>query len=73
MNNKPFSYWARHGTSFSCESCDFSKPVKVIAYDNLKKPEFYSRDLSEMIAYHVMNILPELNGFRGYDCIQFEF
>lgn len=35
--------------------------------------DFFARDVAQMIAYHAMNIWPELNGFQGYDCIKFEF
>lgn len=30
------------------------------------------RDAAEMAGYHAVNIRPELNGFQGYDCLEFK-
>lgn len=76
MNDKPFSYHSTWGTSFECERCDFRSPVIVHAVQKPKidaELNFFARDVSEMVAYHAMNIHPELNYFQGYDCISFEF
>ena len=69
MNEKPFSYICRFGTQFTCPRCDFDAPVKVITPPKNIKQRM--SDVAEMIGYHAVNIRPELNGFRGYDCIEF--
>jgi len=75
MNSKPFSYQSNWGTCFSCATCDFSTPIKVsrVPLTVGIEIQWFSRDLAEMIGYHATNILPELNGFQGYDTIKFDF
>lgn len=75
MNNKVFSYISYWGTEFFSDSCDFKSflEVKNVPSGGLDLYSRYSRDLAEMIGYHATNILPELNGFQGYDTIRFKF
>lgn len=71
MNTLQFTYTSANGTIFFCETCDFSTPVKVKMMDEDMARWMYTRDVAEMIGYHATNIWPELNGFQGYDCINF--
>lgn len=70
MNKKTFSYRSNWSCLFECECCDFSEPIVVrFMTDQLA----FARDLAEMIGYHATNIRPNLNGFQGYDTLNFEF
>jgi len=69
MNDKPFSYTSHYGTEFVCDRCDFKTPLIVKNQPSGGKQRM--SDVAEMIGYHATNIYPELNGFQGYDCIQF--
>jgi hypothetical protein len=79
MNDRPFSHISRHGIEFRCKRCDFREPIEV-EIGTEYRPEYHEVylnrvmvDVSEMIAYHVQNIWKNLNGFSGYDCIEFKF
>lgn len=71
MNNKSFEYISHHGSTFNCETCDFSDPIIVDA-EHVHTIEDLMADVAEMIGWHAINIRPHLNGFAGYDCIEFE-
>lgn len=77
LNDKPFSYVSSFGSEFSCPRCDFSEPISVTETPVSLSGEAFKRilakEVAEMIGYHATNILPELNGFQGYDCLKFEF
>ena len=70
LNETPFSHNCRYGTVFSATRCDFRDGVIVT---DIPKKELLAMDMAEMIGYHACAILPELNGFQGYDCISFDF
>jgi hypothetical protein len=73
-NEKPFKYISRNGTSFSARRCDFVGGVSVTAKQfsgDVFPEKRMVQDVAEMIGYHAANIRPELNGFAGYDCIDF--
>jgi hypothetical protein len=78
MNDMPFEHVSINGTKFTCARCDFGAPIKVKTEFSLMEMadvEVLQRimvDISEMIGYHSGNIWKELNGFQGYDCIQYE-
>ena len=59
---------------FRCSRCDFRDKIYVEHEGSLEKGtiEKIMVDISEMIGYHAGNILPELNGFSGYDTVNFE-
>lgn len=79
MNDMPFEHNSRNGTTFTCTRCDFREPVKVkleVSLMEVADVDVLARisvDISEMIGYHSKNIWKELNGFSGYDCINYEF
>lgn len=73
MNNKPFKYFAHCGTFFECEKRDLSAPIYYEQYSSSPDAiSFLMRDAAEMSGYHAVNIRPELNGFQGYDCLEFK-
>jgi len=78
MNEKPMEYTSHHGTRFTCARCDFAAPVYVrndTASDeaHTQPSTKWFSDVAEFIGYHATNIHPKLNGFRGYDCIDWRW
>lgn len=67
INHKSFSHYCRYGTKFTASRCDFRDGVEVS--DVPETQTQFACDVAEMIGYHAVNIRPELNGFQGYDCI----
>ena len=73
MNDKFFQYCSSCGTIFTCDRCDFSTPIKVeSAASSTMSIEFLVKDVAEMIGWHATTYLSELNGFQGYNNLQFE-
>jgi hypothetical protein len=72
LNHQPFVHICRFGTVFVAKRCDFQGGVKVTTPDANPSLAAYSSDLAEMIGYHATNVHPRLNGFQGYDCIDFD-
>ncbi len=70
-NYSPYSHNSRFGTQFKSERCDLACVVKVIKPSGISDIQFMS-DVSEFIGYHSCVIREDLNGFRGYDCIDYE-
>jgi hypothetical protein len=68
---KPLSHSCRN---FHFQSCiDLSSGVKIIPYgsrDTIPLNAF-SQDLASFIAWWTMNVLKDLNGFSGIDCINY--
>jgi hypothetical protein len=74
MNDKKFQYIGHCGTVFTCDRCDFSTPIRAESVASSSSGiEALVRDVAEMIGWHAVNIHPELNGFQGYDTLQFKF
>lgn len=71
MNDKPFEHLSHYGTKFVAPKADFREGVIIFRSPGLTQLQLLA-DLSEMIGYHAVNIHPELNGFSGYDCINFK-
>jgi len=71
MNENKWEHCCSNGTVFTCERCDFTVPIVVSPPLSLKPSHFW-QDLAEMIGYHAIHIHPNLNGFAGYDTIEFE-
>ena len=71
MNEKPFDHHCSNGSSFQCSRCDFTEPIEVLDMpgDSLA---LFAADVAEMIGFHAINIWPKLNGFQGYDTIDFD-
>ena len=57
---------------FYCERCDLRGYIFYSIEDWGNVVSARMRGVAEMIGYHAVNILPELNGFSGYDCLNFE-
>ena len=75
-NEKPFEYHTNDGVVFKCDRSDFRSVIEVNGFAcNISQPRNLNaamRAVSEMIAYHRSEVWPTLNGFSGYDCINFE-
>jgi len=72
MNDTPFEYEAANGTKFTCERCDFKEVINVKWMHETTDADFHL-DIAEMIGYHAINVHPQLNGFQGYDVLNFEY
>jgi hypothetical protein len=70
MNELPFRHVSHNGTEFNCNRCDFKTPVYYIPFPGVSLPRLLT-DLAEMVGWHALNICPNLNGFTGYDCVEF--
>ena len=71
MNEKPFEHHTLHGTRFVAARCDFVGGVVAhLMRHDLSEKDLLS-DVAEMIGFHSVNIISDLNGFAGYDCIDF--
>jgi hypothetical protein len=70
MNDKPFQHICQNGTEFRCTRCDFKTPIQIIGRPSSDTK--FASDVAEMIGFHAVTIRPELNGFQGYDCLQFD-
>lgn len=69
IGERSFSHSCRYGTRFECSRCDFAAPIRVINPPD--SPAEQAADVAEMIGYHAAAIHPDLNGFAGYDTLQF--
>jgi len=70
MTERPFTHICRYGTVFGADRCDFKTGI-IVSHQPSKKA-LYVSDVAEMIGFHAINIHPQLNGFQGYDCIQWK-
>lgn len=75
LNEKPFSHFCRNGVEFEADRCDFKNGVIVSLYEDETNLDDYTKKLisatAEMTAWHAMFIHPHLNGFQGYDCVNY--
>lgn len=71
MNEKPFNHMGRFGTFAECERCDLTKPMIVKKPKDISEENFLS-DISEVVAWHAIHILPKLKSFSGYDTIKYK-
>jgi hypothetical protein len=69
MNDKPFTYTSANGTKYEAARCDLRGGITIT--DQVWREDQRMSDLAEMVAYHTLNIYPELNGFSGYDTLRF--
>lgn len=71
LNEKKFEHICGNGTQFTADRCDFRGGILAEVPKGISRKELM-QDVSEMIAYHALNIFNQLNGFSGYDCIKYE-
>jgi hypothetical protein len=71
INDKPLEHTSHHGTTFKAQRSDLyggvtvTKPAWPIAEAQ------FAADFGEFTAWHALCIFKQLNGFAGYDCIQY--
>lgn len=70
LNEKPFHHIARNGIEFTADRCDFRTGVTVKIPDGTSKLDLVA-GVAEIIAFHALNIQEHLDGFTGYDAIEF--
>lgn len=71
-NNKPIEHRCSNGNVFKCERADLGAKIIVVKDDYLSKTEDLISDVSEFIAWHALNIYPELKAFSGYSHLKYE-
>lgn len=71
INDRPFEHYSHgyHGVRIKAERCDFRGGVTVLHHPT----DRLAAGLAECMAWHAINIRPMLNGFAGYDNIQYTF
>ncbi len=72
MNEKEISHTSSNGTTFKSDRGDLRSGVKATylwEIDDMKK----LADFAEFGAWHAFWIHPNLNGFPGYDTINYSF
>lgn len=67
--DKPFSHEGRYGTRLLAKRCDFAGGVTLVVPQNQTRERFAS-DMMQIAGYHAATILPDLNGFAGYDVVR---
>jgi len=72
LNERPYRHNCRHGSVFRAERCDFKGGVEVAFCNGKLTDKQRMEDVAEMIGFHAVNVYPYLNGFSGYDCIEFK-
>jgi hypothetical protein len=69
LNDVSFEHSGPNGTKFTATRCDFREGVKIVSEEPLTPAQF-AQDVAAVIGYHATNILPQLNGFSGYDAFK---
>lgn len=64
----PLQHRSANGTNFRCRADLISG---VITEDVPEDKNLAMADAGEFLGWHAVNIYPQLNGFRGYDCVEF--
>lgn len=70
LNDRPFAHDSPNGVGVEASRCDLADGVIIT-----RRSDHTEIDVATAIAaamgFHGANILPRLNGFRGYDNIQY--
>jgi len=66
-----YGHLSSDGVSFKCATLDLS--TVIIVRDAPKDRGAFALAVAEFAAFHAVHVRPRLNGFRGYDCLTFEF
>lgn len=70
INENPIEHIAHNFTRFTAKRADLKGGVEVEKPYGI--PEIlFAQDVAEFAAWHRGCIFDQLNGFQGYDCIQF--
>lgn len=71
LNDQPFEHTSRNGLTFTGERCDLKAGVNV-QYPSWKlSVEQIGADFAQFAAWHNGCIWEQLNGFQGYDCVDY--
>ena len=70
LKGKPWNFKSEHGTIFSAQRSDLEGGVDVLVPSGLSR-ECYTADVAEAMMHHRTMIHPHLNGFRGYDTVEY--
>jgi hypothetical protein len=67
--DKPFTHLCRHGIQIDALRCDLYGGVNVRTPDDATQAQV-AEAVAQAFGYHAANILPNLNGFAGYDTVR---
>ncbi len=70
MNEQRLEHTSHNFTRFTANRSDLDNGVKVEKPAGISEIQF-AQDIAEFAAWHRSCIYEQLNGFRGYNCIQF--
>jgi hypothetical protein len=68
--DKPFSHRGRRGTVLRAARCDLAGGVTLTVPKGISR-EHLAADIMQIAGYHAAVVLPDLNGFSGYDTLRF--
>ncbi len=71
LNDKPFEHNTNNGLTFTGSRCDFKDGVTVQMPMWKVSVEKMCADFAEFAAWHRSCIWEQLNGFQGYDCVNY--
>lgn len=71
INDKPLEHTSHNGTTFKASRCDLQGGVTVTKPAWLISDLQLAADFGEFTAWHALCIFKQLNGFAGYNCIQY--
>ncbi len=65
------TYTTTNGTVFSSTHADLRNKVRISKFRGEAFAQL-AEDVTEFVAWHAMNVYPSLNGFSGYDTVQYD-
>ncbi len=71
LNEKPFLHSSNNGLTFSGTRCDFKDGVIVQMPMWEVTVAQIGADFAEFAAWHRSCIWDQMNGFQGYDCVDY--
>lgn len=72
MNDFSLGPFNHHGIEFYCETADLRTPVYFCDENAYRQLFAREKAFTLFISHHATMIHKELNGFRGYDCIEYK-
>lgn len=71
MNGRSFEHHGRYGCKLVASRCDFSEGARFEYHPDTTEEQRLA-DMAICIGFHATVVLPELNGFQGYDAISWQ-
>lgn len=71
INDENLTFTASRGSKFMCSRSDLRYTISVIRPQGMSDNRF-ATEVSEFIWFHTHEIRPHLNGFSGYDTLDYD-